>query len=127
MLWDENNNIPVEVYEPGMFFGEFEVFKNTPRLFSCLALTDLEVLVLKKKDFKKIFFRSFPKLGNFFIQEMNLNFERLEYVMEIIHTQFSPENSQSHIDDKLNLIRNEKHILSKLGSNKNSLSSGRTG
>lgn len=124
MLWDEHNNIPVEVYEPGMFFGEFEVFKNTPRLFSCLALTDLEVLVLKKKDFKKIFFRSFPKLGNFFIQEMNFNFERLEHVMELIQTQMFPENSDSQIDEKLNLIRNEKNILSKLGSNKNSISGG---
>ena len=125
MTWDEHNNIPVEVYEPGMFFGEFEVYKNTHRLFSCLALTDLEVLVLNKKDFKKIFFRSYPKLGNIFIQEMNINFERLEYVMELIHDTLFPDDSGHLIGDKLNLIRGEKNILSKLSSKKNSQSLGK--
>jgi CRP-like cAMP-binding protein len=124
MIWDEHNNIPVEVYEPGMFFGEFEVYKNTNRLFSCIALTDLELLVLNKKDFKKIFFRSFPKLGNIFIQEMNINFERLEYVMEMIHDQLFPENSDFEIDEKLKIIRGEKIMLSKISSKKNSLTQG---
>lgn len=125
MTWDEHDHLPVEVYEPGMYFGEFEVYKNTNRLFSCMALTDLELLVLNKRDFKKIFFRSFPKLGTIFIQEMNFNFERLEYIMEMIYDAFYSEDSEGDINDKLRRVKGEKIMLSRLNSQKNSFSQGR--
>jgi CRP-like cAMP-binding protein len=93
-------------------------------MFSCLALTDLELLVIDKKDFKKIFFRSFPGLGTIFIQEMNLNFERLEYIMEMIYESFFPDESYEGIN-KLNLVHKEKIMLSRISSQKNSISNGK--
>jgi hypothetical protein len=84
MTWKEYDGVPVALYQPGDIFGELEVYKNSKRLFSVISITQLELLVLTKRDFKKYFFRVIPYLGNKFIDEMENKFLYLERVMQMI-------------------------------------------
>lgn len=93
MTWDEYHGVPVGIYDPGSTFGEFEVYKNTSRLFSCWAVTDLHLFVLHKKDFKKIFFQNFPSFGQKHLIMMDRAFEGLEGIMHMIIDFLVLENS----------------------------------
>ena len=84
MTWKEYDGVPVALYQPGDIFGEFEVYKNSQRLFSVMSITKLEVYVLSKRQFKKIFFRIAPYLGNKFLDQMENKFLYLERVMQMI-------------------------------------------
>ena len=119
MTWDEHEGLPVAVYQEGMFFGDFEVYKNTQRLFSCKALTELKLLILEKKDFKRIFFRTFPQLGKLFVREMNNKFYNLEYTMEVLHNNIFPDFSNQEGKDKIQLVKGERLFLSRVSSTMN--------
>ena len=124
MTWDEFEGLPVAVYHPGMCFGEFEVYKNTERLFSCRSITEMKVLILEKRDFKQIFFRSYPQLGNVFVKEMNRKFNHLLKIMTVLQNEVFPElsNSEGHI--KMDIIKEECNFLSRI-SEKHSFSLGK--
>jgi CRP-like cAMP-binding protein len=81
MTVHELNDVPIAIYRSGMVFGEFEVYKNTKRLFSCTSITPVKLLVLDKKKFKYIFFKSDPSIGKWFLSSMEAKFENLEQVM----------------------------------------------
>lgn len=93
MTWDQYEGVPVGIYREGCIFGEFEVFKNTTRVFSCFAASDLEVMVLNKKDFKRIFFQKFPDFGAKHLIMMDRQFEGLEVIMQMILDFLVLENS----------------------------------
>ena len=82
--WKEYDGVPIALFQPGDVFGDFEVYKNTTRLFSVMSITEVELLVLDKTDFKNIFFRLDPSLGNNFVQEMEIRFVYLERVMQMV-------------------------------------------
>ena len=84
MTWQEYDGVPVAIYQPGDIFGEIEVYKNSKRLFSVISITKMEILVLNKKDFRRIFFRMVPSLGNKFVDQMEQKFEYLETVMQMV-------------------------------------------
>ena len=81
MTVHELNDVPIAIYREGMVFGEFEVYKNTKRLFSCVSITPVKLLILDKKKFKYIFFKSDPSIGKWFLSRMETKFENLEKVM----------------------------------------------
>jgi CRP-like cAMP-binding protein len=81
MTLHELEDVPIAIYRSGTFFGEFEVYKNTNRLFSCISIVPAKLLILDKKKFKYIFFKSDPTLGKWFISCMEKKFEKLEKVM----------------------------------------------
>jgi CRP-like cAMP-binding protein len=84
MTWKEYDGVPIALYQAGDIFGDLEVYKNSKRLFSVMSITELTVLVLNKRDFKNIFFRKAPFLGNRFLWEMERKFLFLERVMQMI-------------------------------------------
>lgn len=84
MTWKEYDGVPVALYQPGDMFGDFEVYKNTKRLFSVMSISKLEVLVLHKAKFRKIFFQVLPSLGVRFVQDLDEKFQFLERVMQMI-------------------------------------------
>jgi hypothetical protein len=93
MTWDQYEGVPVGVYGSGSSFGELEVYKNTRRLFSCWAVTDLDLMVLSKKDFKKIFFQNFPDFGQKHLIIMDRAFDGLEAIMQMVVDFLILENS----------------------------------
>ena len=84
MTWKEYDGVPIALFQPGDIFGELEVYKNSKRIFSVMSISKMEVLVLSKSDFKKIFFRKAPFLGNRFVFELERKFLFLERVMQMI-------------------------------------------
>lgn len=84
LTWDEYDGVPVSIFDEGSIIGELEVYKNSPRLFTCWAVTDLDLLVLTKKDFKRIFFQNFPNFGHKHLIIMDRAFEALEGVMQMV-------------------------------------------
>jgi CRP-like cAMP-binding protein len=84
MTWKEYDGVPVALFQPGDVFGEIEVYKNSPRLFTLMSITELNVLTLDKQSFRKIFFRTYPQLGNRFIDEMERKFVYLERIMQMV-------------------------------------------
>lgn len=113
MTWKEYMNLPIAVFQEGMFFGEFEVYKNVPRFFNCVAITEVECLILHKKDFKRIFFRNFPEIGRYFVNEMNSKFSHIEYTMESLYGFLQNETNPIN-KSKLFEIKNEIQYLSKI-------------
>lgn len=81
MTIHELDNVPIAIYRSGTIFGEFEVYKNTKRVFSCSTVTPVKLLVLDKKKFKFIFFKANPFLGKLFVSKMETKFRNLELVM----------------------------------------------
>lgn len=63
MFYGAPNSIPCCIFGKGAFFGEIELLVNTNRVFSCVALTRCVVLSIDKKEFQKLCFMKFPKLG----------------------------------------------------------------
>lgn len=120
MTWDEFQEIPVAVYEKGMWFGDFEVYKNVSRLFSCVTLTDVELFALSKRDFRRIFFGTFTDFGNYFLHKMDENFENLENTMEIVYQLMFPASFQRTVDSKLGVIKNQRKIISQISEIKQS-------
>ena len=84
MTWKEYDGVPVALFQPGDIFGDLEVYKNTRRMFSVMSITKVELLVLHKHHFRKIFFRLLPSLGNKFVLNMEKKFIFLERVMQMI-------------------------------------------
>lgn len=84
MTWQEYDGVPVALFQAGDIFGEVEVYKNSPRLFDVVSISELHLLVLGKRDFKKIFFMSFSFLGARFVERMDRRFVYLEQVMQTI-------------------------------------------
>lgn len=81
MTIHELDNVPIAIYRSGTIFGEFEVYKNTPRIFSCSTVSPVKLLVLDKKKFKYIFFKADPALGKAFLSRMERKFRDLEAIM----------------------------------------------
>ena len=90
MISDDYLNLPIAVYEEGSFFGDIEVFKNSKRYFSTIALTNLELLAIEKNKFKKIFFRQFPFLGHIFLTQFDKKWSNLQEILELIQEFFKP-------------------------------------
>lgn len=84
MTWKEYDGVPIALYQPGDIFGDLETYKNTRRLFSVMSISKLEVLVLHKSKFRKIFFQVMPALGVKFVEELEQKFQFLERVMQMI-------------------------------------------
>lgn len=120
MTWQQLENIPVAIYEPGMWFGEFEVYKNMQRLFSCWAKTDVELFALDKKQFKQIFFKSFPGFGKYFVRKMDKNFENLENTMQAIIDYVYPEMIDAEIEKQFEFIQKKGKEFSKFGRDNSS-------
>jgi CRP-like cAMP-binding protein len=104
MTWDQYEGVPVGVYGSGSTFGELEVYKNTRRLFSCWAVTDLDLFVLSKKDFKRIFFQNFPDFGQKHLVIMDRAFDGLEGIMQMVVDFLIIENSS--------ILENSFHLYS---------------
>jgi CRP-like cAMP-binding protein len=104
----------VAVYQQGMWFGDFEVYKNVGRLFSCVSMTDVELFALTKKDFKRIFFQEYVDFGNYFLHKMDVNFENLENTMEIVYHILFPESATRTVDIKLDIIKNQRKMISQI-------------
>lgn len=111
MTWKDCMNLPIVIYQEGMFFGEFEVYRNIPRIFNCVATTQVECLILKKKEFKRIFFKNFPELGRYFVNEMSSNLYHLKYTMESLQ-EFLEIKSKENL--KLTQVNHEMNFLSKI-------------
>lgn len=84
ITWEEFDGIPVRIFQPGLIFGDLESYKNCNRLFTCIAITELEVLVLSKSDFRKVFYRMYPALGNNYMNEMDRKLGFLKGIMQMI-------------------------------------------
>ena len=124
ITWEEYDGIPVRIFQPGFIFGDLETYKNCNRLFSCISITKLELLVLSKTDFRRVFYRLFPTLGNNYINEMDRKLGLLKGIMQMIvdstkFTQFTHKTQE--ITSKLNpdllkLKRKSKYIQSFVNS-----------
>ena len=56
------NEVFVEIRE-GQYFGETEIVLGTPRNFTVVARSAVELLALEKKHFVRVFFQEFKELG----------------------------------------------------------------
>ena len=106
MTWDQYESVPIGVFGPGSIFGEIEVYKNTRRMFSCWAVTDLELFVLSKKNFKRIYFQNFPELGKKHLIIMDRAFEAIEGLMQMIQDFLILENSHLFVSPVTNVSPN---------------------
>jgi CRP-like cAMP-binding protein len=93
MISEDYSNLPIAVYEEGSFFGDIEVFKNSKRYFSTIALTDLQLLAIEKHKFKKIFFRQYPFLGHIFLTQFDLKWNNLQEILELISDFFEKDGN----------------------------------
>lgn len=84
MTWNEYEGVPVGIYIPGNIFGDLEVYKNSSRLFSCVAITRLETFTMTKQDFRRILFVKYPTIGKTYLSIMDFKLLELEKVMQII-------------------------------------------
>lgn len=84
MTWDEYEGVPIGIFIPGNIFGDLEVYKNSRRLFSCVAITRLETFSMTKKDFRRILFIKYPSIGKVYLSIMDFKLLELEKVMQII-------------------------------------------
>jgi len=124
ITWEEYDGIPVRIFQPGLIFGDLETYKNSNRLFSCIAITELEVLILNKRDFRRVFYRMFPSLGNRYMHEMDRKLEFLKGIMQMIVdcVKFEKDakqvnKTQYHLNPNLlNLKRKSKYIESFVNS-----------
>jgi CRP-like cAMP-binding protein len=124
ITWEEYDGIPVRIFQPGFIFGDLETYKNCNRLFSCIAITDLEVLILSKKDFRRVFYRLFPSLGNEYMNEMDRKLEFLKGIMQMIVDCVKFDNQAREMNlpeyqlnpNLLNLKRKSKYIESFVNS-----------
>ena len=115
MTWQQLQDIPVAIYQAGAWFGEFEVHKNMQRLFSCLAKADTELFALDKKQFKQIFFKSFPHFGRDFVRQMDRDFENLENTMQSVIDYVYPETVDAQIEKQFEFIRAQAKVMAELG------------
>lgn len=51
-----------KIFEPGTYLGEEEIFFNTNRKFYLKAATDVELMILNREDFEKVFKTEFPHI-----------------------------------------------------------------
>lgn len=123
ITWEQFDGIPVRIFQPGLIFGDLETYKNCNRLFTCIAITQMDVLVLSKRDFRRVFFRMFPALGNMYVNEMDRKLEFLKGVMQMIVDCTKNRWSQKPIQNKsklnpnlLRLKRKSKYIQSFVNS-----------
>ena len=126
MIWDDVKNTPIAIYEPGMWFGAFEVYKNINRFFTCQAMEDVTLYYVSKKKFKNHFFKSHPSLGNYFIRKINHNFKNLENSIKIVLKYIYPEYLNIHHNHQLEAIRQEAHLFSKISEIKDNTILGNT-
>ena len=84
MTWDEYENVPIGIFIEGNVFGDLEVYKNSKRLFSCVAMTKLEVFSMTKTEFRRILFIKYPVIGKIYLNIMDFKLLELEKVMQII-------------------------------------------
>ena len=123
MTWDQMNHMPVAVFQEGSFFGELEVYRNTQRAFTCMAVTELDVLTLEKKDFKKLFFKYNPKLGKHFIFQMNESLHNLENMMDITRLLFQQFDNLKN-EQLISRIQEDRRVLQRLSLNSSLLQIG---
>ena len=91
LTWDLQGDSPAAVYNEGSLFGELEVQSNTIRQFSCFALSETRVLVLKKEDFRRIFMAVNSTLKTNTINYMNTKISKLQTIVDLI-SQFDSGN-----------------------------------
>ena len=84
MVWNEYSNLPIAVFNEGSFFGELETYKNSPRIFSCIALTVLDVFTIDKAEFNRVFFKFNPSLGSRMIFKIDNDLLDLTKIMAYI-------------------------------------------
>ena len=60
----EFNNFQFIKIEPGYYFGEVDLLFGETHKYTHLAHSDVELLVLSKKDFNIIFFHEFREIGS---------------------------------------------------------------
>ena len=107
MTWKEYDGVPVALFQSGDVFGDIEVYKNSPRLFTLMSITQMNVLTLNKQDFRKIFFRTYPQLGKRFTKEMEKKLVYLEWVMQmVVDCVF---NGRNLFDLNASIINFDKH------------------
>ena len=82
--WNEYDGVPIGIFIPGNIFGDLEVYKNSNRMFSCLAVTEVELYSMKKQDFRRILFIKYPKIGKIYLNIMDFKLFELEKVMQLI-------------------------------------------
>jgi hypothetical protein len=123
MISEDFEGLPIAVYEEGTFFGDIEVFKNFKRYFSVNSLTNLELLALEKKDFKRIFFRQYPTLGHLFLNHIEKKWNNIQEILELIEDFFDPEETNSKGREITKLIKKDGDLISKI-SRKNSMIKG---
>jgi CRP-like cAMP-binding protein len=119
MTWDEIDELPVALYEKGMWFGDFEVYENVPRQFSCFTMTDVELFVLSKRDFNEIINFKHPKFKNYFLQKMILNFKNQESSMKKVYDIAFSKSGNLLVKDKLKIFKNMQTKILQINKRQN--------
>ena len=91
LISEDYDNLPIAVYQKGSYFGEIEIFQNIKRCFTCIALEDLELLVIEKTNYQRIFSRQFPILGQMFIIQIEQRWKHIEEILKLIDKFLDPE------------------------------------
>lgn len=117
MISEDYGNLPIAVYEAGSFFGDIEVFKNLKRYFSCIALVSLELLTIDKANFKRIFFRQYPILGQMFLVHIEKRWNNIEEILFLIDGFLNPNKNKLSGNRLIDSIKKEGIFLSKISRN----------
>ena len=111
MYSNDYENHPVMIYEKGSFFGEIGVFLNKKRLFSCRAIENLELLVMNKVDFMKLFGRHRPSLFHLFLITVQKRWTDIEKVLGMLSKILNSEFLVNKSDHSLLLNKNKKPLM----------------
>lgn len=121
IISEDYNNLPIVVYQKGSFFGEIEIFQNMKRCFTCVALEELELLVIEKSNYKKIFNRQFPFLGQMFLIQIEARWKHIEDILKLIDKFLDPQKKNKSGREITEAIIKEGKVISKM-SRKNTIS-----
>ena len=111
MYSNDYDNHPVMIYEKGSFFGEIEVFLNQKRLFSCRAIENLELLVMDKVNFTKLFGRHKPSLFHLFLITVEKRWTDIEKVLCMLSEIQNSEYLVNRSDHSLLVSRDKKPLM----------------
>lgn len=111
MYSNDYENHPVMIYEKGSFFGEIGVFLNKKRLFSCIAIENLELLVMNKVDFMKLFGRHRPSLFHLFLITVQKRWTDIEKILAILSEILNSEFFINKSDHSFLLSKHKKPLM----------------
>jgi len=63
LVLPEHKDLVCMTVQKGGYFGEIEIIKNSPRIFTYKAMTEVHVVSLEKRYVSQIFFKDFKHIG----------------------------------------------------------------